>query len=318
MDCREWENQLDDLLAGRLAVQQRLQVEEHLAACPACAELFATAQGNRNALSTPDQTDLTEAVLARTSGPACGRSEELLCDLVAGDLPGGDAQLVRMHLEHCQPCAALQRTLTWVVPLLPQMATITPDRRFTVDVLGRTSRAHGFRVGLRRQLWGERLRDWWQGAVARPRFNLEAAYVGTVLLIALFGTPYSPLKEAPPRALEIVQAGPQGIASSLAPGYRVAAEAVGQQNRAFWDATGGRVEHVTRDVTGGLNARWERTASARADLGRHGEQLGQAMMKIDFTRAALHLRGVGQDLERIWQQWRGHAYSVKKNENNRA
>ena len=40
------------------------------------------------------------------------------------------------------------------------------------------------------------------------RFSLEAAYIGMVLLIALCGTPVSPLRQAPQKALEVVQASP--------------------------------------------------------------------------------------------------------------
>ena len=139
MDCRVWEELLDDYLAGKLPPAQRRAAEEHLAACPDCRELLDTVRGNLGSLQAPVAEDLTDAILARTSGPACPRAEEQLCDLVSGALAAGEAQLVRAHLEHCRRCQALAVTLRWLLPELREMGEVRPDAAFTADVLRATA-----------------------------------------------------------------------------------------------------------------------------------------------------------------------------------
>jgi len=304
MNCREWESQLDDFLSGRLSAERRQQAEEHLASCPACSELYATAQSVRETLVGPEQTDLTEAILARTSGPACGRAEEQLCALIHEQLDHTDTQLVRAHLEHCEKCAALAGTLTWLLPLLPRMAEVDPGPAFTSGVLAATRRL-GTRAGERRPTWRDRLHAWWQDVRTRPQFALEAAYAGTLLLILLFGTPVSPFKDTPPRALEVVQAGPSSVASVFVTESSSVSQAVKVGGERAWKVTGGQVEKATRDLTSSLGARWEWSTSARANLGRHSKELSDALLHIDLARSALHLKELGKDIQQLWRDWRG-------------
>ncbi len=311
MDCRQWENLLDDYLNGSLAADQRSAAEAHLDVCPACAALLAMVQKNRDALAEVDRPDLTAQILARTSGSACGRAEELLGDLVEGDLPADDAHLVRSHLEHCQQCAALERTLTWLVPLLPDMGRVEAGPAFTGDVLRATTRRY-----IPRSAWRGRLRDWWQGVLARPRFALEAAYVATMLLVLLCGTPISPFREASSRALQVVQAGPAQVTATLSLESPLVPSEVGRLVAGAWQATGGQVGRSAHQLSSGLSSRWRRTNDARGNLWDHIGQCGHAILSLDMVGATLQLREAGNDVRHIWQSWRGEGgrgTEVKKN-----
>ena len=67
---------------------------------------------------------LAASILERTSGPACHRSRDLLCDLTDGWLEETDAELVGLHLEVCDHCSALARTLR---QRHPESEAIEPD-----------------------------------------------------------------------------------------------------------------------------------------------------------------------------------------------
>ena len=134
MNCRQWEELLDDLLAGRLPVEQRRRAREHMDGCADCAGLFAVARLNKAALGDETDSELTAAILARTSGSACERAAELI-SLPAEDLAAGDRTLLDLHRETCDDCEALARSMAWVTETLPGMAELEPDAAFTADVL---------------------------------------------------------------------------------------------------------------------------------------------------------------------------------------
>ena len=158
----------------------------------------------------PDEK-FVQGVLGRTTGSACGRCLDLLPDLTDGALEDLDRQLVQGHLEHCTGCRAVAVTLGWITPLLPGMAEIDPGEAFTSAVLDATTR---------RKAWDEagptgaaglvdRLGRWWERQILKPQFTFQAAYVATVILVLLTAVPGAPLKGAPGKALEVIQAGPQ-------------------------------------------------------------------------------------------------------------
>lgn len=178
MDCERFAERLDAFLAERLSAEDRRAVEEHLGRCDDCRELagLAGAQG------------LTDGILARTSGAVCTSAQERLCDHADGQLDSVDSDLVRGHLEGCEPCAALERVLERVSADLPLLAELEPDSRFLDDILERTRprRRHG-------ALWAARVAQAWERLVARPRFALEGAYIGSVALVLIFNLTGSPL-----------------------------------------------------------------------------------------------------------------------------
>lgn len=118
--------------------------------------------------------DLTAGILARTSGPACGRLRDLACDFVDGTLDPDGACLVGEHLEHCPHCQGLVKSLREASEFLPVFAELDPGTGFTESVLQWTRSQAPFRSPGQ-----DRLQEGWGRLLRRPRFCLEAAYLGT-------------------------------------------------------------------------------------------------------------------------------------------
>lgn len=196
MDCRELENRLEALLDSELDDRERDRCARHLEGCPRCRELVEPL-----AVTAAPPEDLVGAVLARTSGSACGRAHALLGDWLDGELAATDHLLMAAHLHGCGDCRALAAAMTRLSAELPLLAELRPDPGFVDAVLAATLPA---RV---------RLRRWWAGVwpqwVRRPRFASEAAFVATMVLVLIFATPGSPLAALPTKALELARTDPR-------------------------------------------------------------------------------------------------------------
>ncbi|GLH74169.1 hypothetical protein GETHLI_26710 [Geothrix limicola] len=114
--------------------------------------------------------DLTRSILARTSGSPCQRLQDLACAFVDGELEADQSTLVRAHLDHCDACAALVKTLTQTQAVLPNLVELDPGPWFTQRVLRATVHLPprpAFDLGRA-----------WKQLMHRPRIALEAAYLG--------------------------------------------------------------------------------------------------------------------------------------------
>jgi len=183
MTCRVLENVLDSYLAGKLNASSAEAVENHIRSCEDCGRLLALARGE---LELPAGEAFTASVLQRTVGSACARARKLLGDRFDGALQPLDAELLGGHLDRCESCRALASALSLLQADLPGMGEIEPDPFFAPAVLRRLA---AMQVSRRRL--GDRIRQWWAGVVHRPRFSLEAAYIGTLVVILALGNPPS-------------------------------------------------------------------------------------------------------------------------------
>lgn len=184
--CRRFESRLEAWVAGALEPAARRRIEEHLAACPACRELADLAR------LADDAPDLTAAVLAATTGPACRAAEERLPAWLDSDLGEADRHLVALHLETCGTCRALADVLVAMDAALPSLREMTPPPGFTAQVL-HALRALAPRAARPEAGWAAeppprldgRLARWlktaWPRLVQRPRFATELAYALTVV-----------------------------------------------------------------------------------------------------------------------------------------
>jgi hypothetical protein len=217
--------------------------------------------------------DLAASVLEKTSGPPCDRAHLLLCDHVDGRLPEIDEELVRLHLAGCGDCDALAAALARLKEDLPALAEFEPDANFVGDVLAATTYSLPPLPGF----W-DRLADAWKRAVLRPRFALEAAYVGTAALLLLFAAPFSPFRELPSQALAAVRETPRIVVAEGVEPVREIGEQVIQK-------TGNGV----RGIAAGLD---EKTRGIR----RTGAEFGEKVLEGDFKGAWNRLRsGDGQE-----------------------
>ncbi len=266
-----------------------------------------------DAASPADAPDLTAAVLARTSGSACGRAGGLLAAFADGAPDLGDAQLLHAHLGGCADCRALAATLAWLTPELRAIAEVEPDPAFLADVLAATARLRETAAAQarRRARCAGRIETaaglagaWWRRQLERPRFALEFAYVATMILLALCATPVSPLRSAPEKALAVVEASPTGVAAVSSWVWRALPAGVAGVGRAAWDGTGGRITGAVNAAADRLTARGRRTAPLRAELARHLGDTGRALVRFDFVQAAGHWDRTRADLTALWRAWR--------------
>ncbi|MBK9795120.1 MAG: zf-HC2 domain-containing protein [Holophagaceae bacterium] len=140
---------------------------------------------SRPPLSSPAaRSDLTAAILAQTSGPACDRLRGLACAFVDETLPAGDRELVSQHLKHCPKCRGLVAELEAAHHELPGFAQVDPGATFTASVLSRT------RSPLPPILPPpDRFVAGWANLMRRPRAALEAAYLATAAGLILSQLP---------------------------------------------------------------------------------------------------------------------------------
>jgi hypothetical protein len=206
MNCRIWDASCDDYLNGSMDPALRIVFLAHAVDCPRCEGILEALDMDLTMLAD-GAPDLTSNIIARTSGSACSRAEEALAaglDTVADD----QRLLVQGHLEHCDGCRALAATLSWLIPQLHDMGELSPQTDLTYDVLRASSAVRARkRAGLYMRAL-DNIQVWWEQQIRRPQFVWEVAFVGTVLLVILFGTPISPARRAPSQALNVVQAGP--------------------------------------------------------------------------------------------------------------
>lgn len=294
MNCESFHDRIEGYLAGGLEPAEMAAARAHVAHCADCAAAVRVLSATVHDPAEPAARGLTEAILRETSGSVCRGVQERLCPLRDGELDETEAWLVREHLGHCRSCAALERTLAGLVSPLAAMASLPLDANFTQDVMRAT-------VGASRPApggWRSRLASFWGSVHRRPRFAMELSYGLTVLLVLLTGTPVSPLRDVPGRALDWLQGGVPAASSSesgerLASGWNPAV-AIPAPVR----ATGSRIRG---DLESGLEQRQEQLAWVWERFGGHRRDLGQALGDRDLGRIGAALEQIGCDLRLFWR-----------------
>jgi len=268
--CAQFEDFLDRFLENSLIDEERLRVKQHLQECERCSDLAAIVQGDLNLLESAVGDVLTRSVLKRTSGSACGKDKNQLPDYEDGRLGAEIAARMKQHLDHCQHCAAVLAVLKELDTVLPILAIVEPDVGFTAEVLSRTS---GWQPAPRtpQPSWGARLGDWWDWCLARPRFSWEAAYVGTLIFVLVFGVSGLSVENVVARPLSTVE-------SKLAPGIEATSDIVLSR----WQKT----EEETDRLARGLRGEW--VAGRKTAV----ESLKWLQGKAEELRAALSLTAV--------------------------
>jgi predicted anti-sigma-YlaC factor YlaD len=197
MNCREFEIHLEALLDGKVEPSKQGACLEHAADCRLCGELWMAVGGASRHDDEVPAPSLVEGVLERTIGSACAQARDLLPALVDRDLSDTDRQLIELHLSSCASCLRLATTLSMLKRELPGLAEVPLDARFTREVLAATLAP-----------WARLQRWWlsrWSAWVHRPRFAMEAAYVGLLVIMLVLGAFSTPLAALPQKGLDLVQ-----------------------------------------------------------------------------------------------------------------
>ena len=289
MECTQFSDRLAAVLDGTLPAWEQTRVEAHAAACPRCRELYTLMSVDLGspAIETPD--GLTESILARTSGRACGRAQTLLVDQVDGLLGGLDLELVEAHLQRCHECATLGRVLARLGEDLSAFAELRPDATLVDDVLARTSRpARWAAVWDRVQGAGRRLFE-------RPRIAWEVGYVTAMVVWLVFGASWSRLRAVPVQALTVIQ---QGAVDTRAIGadalHAIDRGVTAMSDRAIGVAANG-ADRVTVGFVAGLSDRYQQAAELVPALDRHWRQFAAAVLDRDLFSGVDALRSLTRD-----------------------
>ena len=200
MNCRQFESRLESLLDSRLTPAEREASLQHAESCPACRELMEAVADPTLTEETAPQETLVESILAATVGSVCDRARQQLPAFVDRELTGDDRRLVEIHLASCDGCRRLEATLVSLTTELPKLAEEAPDLRFTRDVLAATSQ--------RRPPAWTWLKTHGSAWIQRPRFAMEAAYVGVLALMLVLGAFSTPVAALPQRGVELIQSAP--------------------------------------------------------------------------------------------------------------
>ena len=286
MSCDRFADRLDELLAGTLPADEQAWAAAHAAGCSRCAEAYALlgeASGRRPA-AVPGE--LIDTVLSRTSGPPCERARARLGDLLDGALGPVDRQLVDAHLGHCADCAALAAAAARLGAELPELAELPPPPELADAVLART-RGRIARPPAAAGRWRDAVRR----LLARPRIAWEAGYVAALVLWLAFGASWSPLRATAVEARVLLE---QGVSVA----GRAGADSVASVHRAIAAAserTASAAASGANAVAGRLAGPWCRAAAAAPDLGRHWQQLVQALEDRDVFAGVDALRSLSRD-----------------------
>ncbi len=248
MNCSDIEDTLDKFQQGLLSAEERQAFDAHLETCLSCRGLMKAVSGSLDIPPLPVPQDLTGSILERTSGRACGRARELLCDYSDGALDSSYAEIISLHLEHCSECTALAQSLAELNEMLPQMGEIDPGMGFTFRVLRATSR----RPRESRPSISVRLKQWWLRLIQRPRFSWEAAYLGTVILVSLMGNPLNTFNDLSQRIADVHKSNRSfSLVSVALPGSLVRSETgILKDTREFAGAFSARQSDLAKSAEG--------------------------------------------------------------------
>jgi predicted anti-sigma-YlaC factor YlaD len=297
MDCTAFEQMLDRLLGENLTPEERKAAEEHKLLCPRCRELFEIACGNLDIQPREHKEELTDAILQRTSGSTCGQVEDLLCDFVDGNLELGQEKLLQDHIASCEGCATLAAAVREISLDLSGFAEIEPDSDFVSDVLAAT---------IDRQAVWERLSDsiagWWRSQIKRPRFAVELAYSGAMLLLLIFAAPGSPLRDVPPQAMRIARTNPVEAVAHLFRDGRAVPEGPVSSAQDIWQQTGRPLTRESNRLLGEASGLWTRLGGGFSLGWDYCREIGRTAWRGDFVET---WRLIGEMPSQVVAHWKG-------------
>lgn len=200
MNCHDFEIRLERLLDGAIDAAEKTDCLLHAEQCQTCGEMLKAVSGLEPAIATEEKESFVESILERTTGAVCRQAEEKLPAYLDHELRAIDRELLQGHLNGCAPCRKLVTTLGMLSSELPRLAEAPVDERFTVQVLAATLPARTRWL----RWWSRHWADW----IQRPRFAMEAAYAGLLVVMLVLGAFSTPLAALPEKGLQIMQPDP--------------------------------------------------------------------------------------------------------------
>jgi len=198
IDCSNYQDLLFASLERRADEVTTERMRRHEGECADCRELAATLRGESEAAPAP--ADLVAGIMEATGGTACEQAQMLLA---AGDR--AEDVVLRLHVDACEGCAAVERVLDQVRVELPLLAWMDPGDGFAADVLAATA-ANAAPRPSPRSGWWSRAAETWELLARRPRIAMEGAYAAAAIAVLVLGFPAQSIAELPTRAFHSVRA----------------------------------------------------------------------------------------------------------------
>ena len=283
MDCAGLVDRLEAFVEGSLSADEQRAADAHLVTCSRCREVTSAMPTDLRFLGVESPPDLTESILARTSGSVCQRALMLLPGYVDGDLEAIDHDLIQSHVDHCPVCAAVARALTTLPTDIAVFAEAQPGSGFVEEVVSATAS--------RRSPWSEAWGRWLRPLLGRSRIAWEAGYVGAIVLWALFGAAWAPLRAAPAQVLVVVQQNP----------VRELVTRLGESG--VWAASGGRVVTSIRGLGSDVSNRSLQIHEVATVLKQRLVELRKAAVDLDAAEIYEVMKRLRHDLAQIWGQF---------------
>lgn len=298
MECQGFESRLDRLIGNMLMPEEQRAMREHARACSRCGKLLVIFEkplpGDHGAARGAHLDEaLTGEILARTTGSACDRAAELLPDYADGSLDDQDRDLLADHLDHCPRCATRAQVLADLAVTLPQLAEIEPDPDFVADVLGRTS--------VRRRPAASRMAAWWQRLCHRPRFALEAAFCGALIMMLISGGTGPVLREAAPQRIAAAWTSPLEDAQQLWQSRGPSAERVATFGQATWNKVAEPLAQRARGIRTWTGTTAQRLRGVLGVVQQHAQRSEAALAEGDWPRAWIAICEMRQMLPQAWR-----------------
>ncbi len=276
MDCKSFAKKIMEMETTEGKGFEDRELRRHLLTCPRCEEFMRNLWSG---LPEEDHSNLTQSILARTSGKSCGQASGLMCDLVDDILDDAQAQLVHLHLAHCPECSRTVAVLTELKHALPELAELQPAPGFTRRVLAALPIFEARQPG-----WKGKVRAWFANLPQRPRFSLEAAYLGTLLILLLFGNPFASLPETSPRLLAGIT-DQSGVVQVAHKGYDELAVYTGKSLDAVQlaiarvEASGQSLQRMRMELSGKIATCYAHGQSTVKSMTKFFEQKGSSLKK---------------------------------------
>jgi hypothetical protein len=211
---------------------------------------------------------------------------------VDGELQSTDAELVALHVDHCEGCARLASALVALSTDLVALAEVEPDASFVSDVLSETRALLARRVPLT-----PRIRATWERLLQRPRLAWECATAGCFVLTLLCGLPFSPLRSMPQQALAVIQINP---ASAIQATSQRAKPLVAEPLRQAWLSTGAPLIAKSQRFADDWESEHPQSVAALDSLGVRVRELREAVAGRNFAGASFTIQQLGGDLQALW------------------
>ena len=184
MNCKKFQDRLPAFTSRQLSTESRLQCETHITDCVECLDLWLSHCSNEFSLEPKNNEELVSAILQSTNSKTCNEAEDLLVDYIDETLELASSEILSIHLANCTSCKKTALTLLQLREDLPQIGLREPPADLLETVLGQTLP------------WPKRVirkiskADFgFSNLIVRPRFSMEASFLGTILWLALFGLP---------------------------------------------------------------------------------------------------------------------------------